>query len=73
MLFQYFREIGFFLLELKGSKEGDILLASVREAVDMNKKLYLINQKELAIFDTALNVIAEMLVLKEGRHVLGLS
>ena len=46
-LFQSCREIGFFLLDLRGTSEGENMLKHAETAFDLNKKILELDQEEL--------------------------
>lgn len=46
-LFESCREIGFFLVDLKGSSEGENMLKHAETAFDLNKQILELDQEEL--------------------------
>ena len=46
-LFQSCREIGFFVVDLRGTSEGEAMLKHAEIAFDLNKKIFGLDQEEL--------------------------
>ena len=46
-LFQSCRETGFFLVDLRGTSEGETMLKHAEIAFDLNKKIFELDQEEL--------------------------
>ena len=46
-LFQSCREIGFFVVDLRGTSEGEAMLKHAETAFDLNKKIHELDQEEL--------------------------